>query len=241
MIKDTEYIKVFADKLELSAFFLTRKGTHDPNIVGEIWSQGFYKAPGYEIKNGDRVVDIGAHIGSFTVWALKQGANVLAFEPDEDNFNLLAHNVEYNHDFNKDGIAGSYELKPFAVKERLGVFAIDRGAEGQPNTGGYKVIDATEEGAVAPVEAIEPDFIFEKDEKVDYLKLDCEGSEYEILHYMDEQGYLRLVEKIVMEWHFDKSKADEIVEVLKANGFEITDFSTNEAAPEPLGRIMAKR
>lgn len=237
MIKETEYIRVFGNGVEMAADFLTRKGTHDPNIVQEVWNQGFYKAPGYEIKAGDRVVDIGAHIGSFTVWALKQGASVVAFEPDDDNYKLLEHNVSYNLNPNM----GEVELHPVAVKGIEGVYFIDRGAEGQPNTGGYKIVDEMMGESVEGLTAINPYLVFEGGKKVDYLKLDCEGSEYEILHFMDEHGFLQLVEKIVMEWHFDKTKADEIVEVLKVNGFTITDFSTNPDAPEPLGRIMARK
>jgi hypothetical protein len=44
-----------------------------------------------------------------------------------------------------------------------------------------------------------------------------------------------------MEWHFDKERAEKVVELMKQKGFTITEFSTNPDAPLPLGRIMAKK
>lgn len=38
-----------------------------------------------KIKEGDVVFDVGAHIGSFSVYAANKGARVFAFEPDVEN------------------------------------------------------------------------------------------------------------------------------------------------------------
>lgn len=241
MIKETEYFRVFDQGFELTADFLTRKGTHDQNIVQEVWNEHFYYENGFEIKPGDRVVDIGAHIGSFTVWAMKKGADVLAFEPDRDNFNLLAHNVNFNRDINKDKKIGEVEAHPYAVKAIEGIYFIDRGSEGQPNTGGYKIVDEMTAPSVEGVQSIDPEMIFEGGKRVDFLKIDCEGSEYEIIEYMAREGLLKLVDKIVLEWHFDKEKAFKLRDTLEANGFFIRELSTNEKSPEPLGRIMARK
>ncbi len=46
------------------------------------------------IQPGDRVLDLGAHIGVFAKWALDQGAAaVLCLEPQPDNFAYLKENV----------------------------------------------------------------------------------------------------------------------------------------------------
>ena len=221
---------------EMKADFVTRKGTHDPNIVQEIWDKHFYKAEGYEIKNGDCVVDIGAHIGSFTVWALHHGANVIAFEPDEVNFSLLMQNVQEAEKTCK----GAIDLHNAAVRSIEGIFFIDRGGEGQPNTGGYKIVEEMEGESVEVVRSVPVDVIFSSVPRIDYLKLDCEGSEYDILEKLNDEQWA-MINKIVMEWHFDKERAEKVVELMKQKGFTITEFSTNPDAPLPLGRIMAKK
>lgn len=225
---------------ELQADFEVRPGTHDPNIVQEIWNKHFYRAEGYEINPGDYVVDIGAHIGSFTVWALKQGASVMAFEPDKANFWMLMNNV--NMAKAGDEPMGEVDLQNVAVKGVGGIFFIDRGAEGQPNTGGYKVVDEMMGESVEVVPSVDAYDVLTKHSKIDFLKLDCEGSEYDILESIADTDILEKgVDKIVMEWHFDKVKAEKMVALLESKGFTITEFSTNPDAPEPLGRIMAKK
>lgn len=42
------------------------------------------------------VVDIGANVGIYTLHALKAGAEVYAFEPTPETFNILRHNVALN-------------------------------------------------------------------------------------------------------------------------------------------------
>ena len=80
--------KLFLDKLDSLGIF--RHGFYDQfqtEIVKKI------------IKKGDIVLDVGAHIGYFTlIFAKLVGKNgkVFAFEPDPTNFDLLTKNVEIN-------------------------------------------------------------------------------------------------------------------------------------------------
>jgi len=50
------------------------------------------------IKEGQVVVDVGAHIGYYTVLLARMvgKGRVFAFEPEPSNFSLLAKNVEIN-------------------------------------------------------------------------------------------------------------------------------------------------
>lgn len=52
------------------------------------------------VKEGDTVIDVGAHIGYYTMLAAKivgKEGKVFAFEPEEKNFNLLRKNKECNN------------------------------------------------------------------------------------------------------------------------------------------------
>jgi FkbM family methyltransferase len=48
------------------------------------------------LRPGDLFVDVGANVGSYTIWAGDLGAEVIALEPAEDTFALLAENVALN-------------------------------------------------------------------------------------------------------------------------------------------------
>ena len=50
----------------------------------------------FEPQPGDVVVDIGAHIGRFTLKAAKSAAKVIAVEPVQSNFSMLEANIELN-------------------------------------------------------------------------------------------------------------------------------------------------
>jgi FkbM family methyltransferase len=47
-------------------------------------------------REGDIVVDVGAHIGRYTLMAAQRGARVVAIEPEPSNFSLLRENIELN-------------------------------------------------------------------------------------------------------------------------------------------------
>jgi hypothetical protein len=48
------------------------------------------------LRPGDLFVDVGANVGSYTIWAAELGAEVIALEPAQDTFALLAENVALN-------------------------------------------------------------------------------------------------------------------------------------------------
>jgi 31-O-methyltransferase len=60
----------------------------------EICDDQLYLQAGVSISAGDVVVDIGANIGVFTLYAAKQGAQVYAYEPIPPTYAVLQQNVE---------------------------------------------------------------------------------------------------------------------------------------------------
>ena len=48
------------------------------------------------LRPGDMFVDVGANIGTYTVWAAELGAEVIALEPSADAFARLAENLALN-------------------------------------------------------------------------------------------------------------------------------------------------
>lgn len=60
----------------------------------EICDDQLYLQSGVSISAGDVVVDIGANIGVFTLYAAKQGAQLYAYEPMPPTYAVLQQNVE---------------------------------------------------------------------------------------------------------------------------------------------------
>lgn len=194
--------------------FATRPGTFDQGIIGEQWQGLFYtKHPAFGIRAGDRVVDIGAHIGAFAIFAAVKGAVVLAFEPMADNFTILEKNRRLNQ-------SGSLTVHPLAVTgDGRNVVMIP--CSDDENTGGGWTSRQDGEGEEREHERVESmtlDEIVTSFERVDFLKMDCEGAEYEIL-MQASPATIAKVEKIAMEWHGGRKAFDELREFLKEKGF----------------------
>src|ERR1051326_704963 len=48
------------------------------------------------LTQGSLFIDVGANIGSYSIWAAERGAEVIAIEPAEDTFALLVENAALN-------------------------------------------------------------------------------------------------------------------------------------------------
>lgn len=71
--------------------FAFRPGTADEWVLREASSA--YRLLIKRMASGDRVLDAGGYIGTFAAKAAKRGADVLSYEPCEDNFRVLAVNA----------------------------------------------------------------------------------------------------------------------------------------------------
>ncbi len=48
------------------------------------------------LREGGLFIDVGANVGTYTIWAAEQGAEVIALEPAADTFKLLEENIALN-------------------------------------------------------------------------------------------------------------------------------------------------
>jgi predicted RNA methylase len=71
---------------------IVREGKTDEFIVTEVTTYSKL-----QINENDVVVDLGLHIGMFSVWALNRGAKkVYSYEPNDENFALAEQNLPLN-------------------------------------------------------------------------------------------------------------------------------------------------
>lgn len=85
---------------ELGSSFAWRPASNDAHALLEVFGcaaqnrSAVYARPGFAL-DGHVCMDIGAHIGCFSRYALRHGAyGVAAFEPEAANLELLRENLE---------------------------------------------------------------------------------------------------------------------------------------------------
>ena len=174
------------------------------------------------VHEGDIVVDIGAHVGYYTLLMAQlvgENGKVYSFEPDPVNFQLLKKSVEINGFENVILIQKAVSNITDKVKLFLGDndSAINRIYDA-------KLGDAKES---IDVESIRIDEYFkENDELIDFIKIDSEGSEIKIINGM-KQFLSRNQELVMMTEFFPfliKKSGDEPNQYLKSlekSGFSL--------------------
>lgn len=191
----------------------------DEFILAEIFEFNSYGLPlnsesvsltDLEAMSGQICIDVGAHVGGFALLAASLGAEVHAFEAQHENFECLRKNAKAFpnlHAYHRAVWRGDKEGCVYINEEECppngDVYAA---LSSFKNSGLYSCSD----NGVIKVESESLDSIIESicgdDGFVDFLKIDCEGSEYEILYTCSR---LNQVKKIVGELHFDPNRANE--------------------------------
>ena len=184
-----------------------------------ISAKGDYDIPGYTLSNKSIVIDIGANQGFYTIDAARKGARVLSFEPSPANYAVLTENVKQN---NLTGLVTCFKC---AVSGGRGTTTLYEGLSesGQFLSTTASIVNENRGGAAVrevTIETLPLDDVFEQNgiEVCDLLKIDCEGSEYEILPAVSGSTYSR-IRYIAMEYH--NGRLDDLKRWLKAGGFEI--------------------
>lgn len=193
--------------------FVVRPNTTDMDILWEVLAKRVYAEEGLEIGEWDTIVDIGAHIGVFTVLAARSATHgkVFSFEPMPENYRVLQENIRLN---------GLENVTSFnvAVASRDGQrdFFVDRNDEA-----GHSLI-RKEESDVTRVDTISLATFLEDQgvDVIDFLKADCEGAEYEILLNLPPQ-VLERIRRISMECHVRPGIGSSSIlkRHLESNGF----------------------
>lgn len=196
--------------------YMLRAGTFDRIVINEILLYKLYSHKGFELKDGYIILDIGAHIGLFSILASKYAKNgkIFGFEPSLENFNLLKENIKLNEAKNIIPIN-----KAIANKSGKREFFISPDSDAS-----HSFLDRTFKGKKVIIDTSSlKDFIREnKIKKIDFLKMDCECAEYEIIFKCPKE-VLSKIQKIAMEYHnMDEEKNGyKLKSFLEINGFDV--------------------
>lgn len=215
--------------------------------IFEIIEQDCYHLddPVFQAKTPLVVVDVGANIGVFSIWCAKKwpecrviGVELLPGNCDWLNKNIVANDLHQIEVVNK-GVGYRDAVEKFQVaRDSVGGFPISAYADHRYDDNIPKGLDIIEVNVVSLKSLFEDRRIT----KVDILKMDCEGSEWEILRSPQNQEALLSVENISMEYHTDKgNKVKELLKILKRVGFTVTWLEPDCYGRPTLGYIMTTR
>ncbi len=176
----------------------------------------------FEVDPGDSVIDIGAHIGTFSLFAWASGAKrVLAFEPSPSNYAALLHNISLN----KGCTVEPFNLAVHPTRSTVTLFEHSGKQTDQNSIFGPR----SEKYSVKEVPAISLDDILDSNhlEDVDFVKLDAEGIEHELL---EKSETLNRVRKLAIESHELKDvPKTNVAELLKSKGFNVIEAPVPES------------
>ena len=168
----------------------------------------------------DYFIDIGSNIGLYSLLVEKNfpKIKIFSFEPHPENFKKLRNNILNNKIKN-------IEYLNYA----LGIDNEDRFMIEGSIPGGHKVSNnnstTVDIGGGIRVQAVKLESIMDKlkVDKINFLKLDCEGAEGEIIKSLGVTG-LKKIDKIAVEFHNNHSilNHSEIENILNASGFTTT-------------------
>jgi FkbM family methyltransferase len=202
-------------------------------IIKETCLDRDYERDFIRIRNGWTVLDIGAGMGDFSVCTARECPDsiVFAFEPLPESFHLLLENVELN-------VLENVRAFPLAVAGRAGPLALSTAA-GLPERSRTLPVGTRAAGVV---DAISLDQAFERLEiaRCDFLKIDCEGAEYEML-FGTSESTLGRISRIALEYHEGVTAfgSGDLVRFLEERGFRVR--TRRNPAHREIGFLFASR
>ena len=189
-------------------FYQTKDGTKfklrhhvwDSAVIIETWWLNEYLRNLGNLNEKVVVIDIGGHVGSFSIFMARKlsKAKIFAYEPEPGNFALLKENIKLNH-LEDRVFAFKLAIADKAGKKiRLGFHPYNLGMHsavmldqkpGQEKTSFEAKTTSLEE-------------IFKKNRipQCDFLKMDCEGCEYPVLASAP-RILLKKISNLTLEYH----------------------------------------
>lgn len=155
-------------------------------VEKEVFEQKVYEKF-FPVEDGDIVFDVGASVGPFSyTLEEKNPERIYCFEPHKGLFQTLVKNVRSENARFINCAIGSVD----GVQKLTGLF-------------NEQFIEACEGENIQEVETVTFKTFIEQNNigRIDFLKTDCEGGEYDIFNDENAPWIKKNVKKIVGEWH----------------------------------------
>jgi FkbM family methyltransferase len=212
------------------------RGAMDVWSIKETFLDRFYEKHGFAIQPNWKIIDIGAGIGDYTLYAtmMQPSSKVFSFEPYPESFVLLQENLRLN-------AITTAQIFDEAIGASSGELILDL-TGGEPlqfQSHLRKVANVKKSLSVSSLSLADALARLEL-ESCDLLKLDCEGAEYSIL-FSTPQPVLENIRHIVMEYHDNllQHNHNDLTHFLTERGFHVEIFTNS--VHSHLGYLRARR
>ena len=179
-----------------------------------LWLIQEYHHDDFNIETNDIIIDVGAHIGLFALYASQfcKNGKIICYEPIKENYELLLENIKQNKITNIISYNSAVSNRSSKVKIYLN----------QDESGHSMFI---ENKNFVTVNSVSMSEIFQKNniETCDFLKLDCEGAEYEIIDSLNEH-FFQKIKKTIIEYHradTNPELLENLTQKLESHNFKI--------------------
>jgi len=198
-------------------FSFPESGTQLEEIVNEVFVRRIYEGFGSRISNGDVVLDCGANIGLFALYAQSKigpTGKIVCIEPIPETYALLIGNLQKNRSIEPQQFVPLNLALSDKVETRLFMYSEERSASATACPERFGIAKGTGDSykkmniSCTPMDAIVFDDL---KMKIDFIKLDVEGMEKEVI-CGGRQTIRSFKPKFVISPHFD---AREIIRSLK--------------------------
>ena len=203
----------FICKTRTGEKILVRPWADDMRIVKSVFAKKNYVNEFVSVMPNSVVVDVGANIGAFSIFAARCARQVFALEPEPENFCLLCYNIELNSLKNltplRIAITNKKGKHDFYIAEKQ-------------HSGSHSFFLRQYEKKIEVETLSIKDFI-EKEAlpKIHFLKLDCEGSEDKIIKDLSWET-AKKIEQIALEFHhFGDYSAEDMMRRLTMLAFDV--------------------
>jgi FkbM family methyltransferase len=212
-----------------------RSGTRDQDVLREIFVDGGYALPPavediLGVMKSPKIVDLGANIGLFGLWALARWpqARIHSFEPDAENLAVLDRNID------NAGIGPRWSVTRACAAPADGTAQFLAGRQADSRV----VYDRNRSSDLPEVPAVD---VFPHLQDADLLKIDIEGGEWPLL--TDARFRELSVPAIVLEFHTyncpePADSAQAAASLLEASGYTVLETHRD---PTGVGTIWAWR
>lgn len=200
-------------------FFRDFYNDHVVDIIKEIFFERLYDA---YIKPGDIVVDVGANISLFTHWAVLHGAKtVYAIEPSSEHYDTLMNTILFNH----------WENTVVPINAALSNFTGEGEFYHNENTTMYslKAVVGQSHLGTETVKVLDIENLVTTNniDTIDLLKIDTEGSEFDILTSDQFRAVSKRVKKLIVEYHsWTGTSPAQLASLLWDLGYRVKQLQT---------------
>lgn len=175
----------------------------------------------FEPREGDLVVDVGAHVGFYAIYAARKARKVIAFEPVPQNFRYLMKHIKLNKLKNVTAF-------PLALGDEEGIAEFYLVGDGLASSTSfeehaevykkYYPIAGTVKARMATLDKAMQDL---RIKTINLLKIDTEGAESSVLSGARLLLEMNAIHKIVVEVHKTVNKVSNITRFLRKYGYRI--------------------